>query len=131
MPGPSTENSRKHSHATHMAEESSGSDSEENSGSDGDESSDSDGEEAMLLSDVIERLHRKFPQLDFLQYMPIFEQEGIIYAETVSKFSKDFYMDLGFTEGAVRQFLSGVKRSLELEKREKKRVRRQISVELL
>ncbi|KJA12722.1 hypothetical protein HYPSUDRAFT_152273, partial [Hypholoma sublateritium FD-334 SS-4] len=100
------------------------------------ESSDSDGdsdEEALRLSDVIHRLHRKFPLLNFPQYMPLLKQEGIIYAETVANFSEDFYTDLGLTEGAVGQFLSSVKRILGSEKREKKRVRaysRQYSVEI-
>ena len=115
VPRPSTRN-LKRSHSALSAEESFDSD---------------DDEEALLLSDVITKLHYKFPRLNLPQYMTLFEQEGIFYAETVTTFTKDFYMDLGFTEGAVRQFLSGVKRSLELEKREKKRVRRQISVELL
>lgn len=98
------------------------------------EESDSDGdEEALTLADAINRLHRKFPRLDLPQYIPLFEQEGIIYAETVAEFSKDFYLGLGMTEGAVGRFLSGVKRILELEKREKKRARaynKEMSVEI-
>lgn len=100
--------------------------------SDSDSDSDSD-EEALRLSDVIHRLHRKFPLLNFPQYMPLFKQEGIVYAETVANFSEDFYTDLGLTEGAVGQFLSSVKRILGSEKRERKRVRaysRQYSVEI-
>lgn len=87
----------------------------------------------MLLCDVIDRLHRKFPRLDLPRYVPLFEQEGIVYAETVAEFSKDFYIHLGMTEGAAGRFLSGVKRILELEKRAKKRARaynKESSVEL-
>ncbi|KJA28245.1 hypothetical protein HYPSUDRAFT_130137 [Hypholoma sublateritium FD-334 SS-4] len=98
------------------------------------ESTDSDGdEEALSLSDVIDRLHRKFPRLNLPQYVPLFEQEGIVYAETVAEFSKDFYIHLGMTEGAVNRLLPGVKRILELEKRARKRARaydKENSVEL-
>ena len=118
MPVPSTRNSRKRSHSSVSDEESSDS---------------GDDNEAMLLSYAMDRLDRKFPQLDLPQYMPIFEQEDIIYAETVPEFNKDFYTDLGLTEGAVGQLLSGVKKLLKAEKREKKRVRaynRQMSLEI-
>ncbi len=87
----------------------------------------------MSLSNVIDRLHRKFPQLNLPQYVPLFEKEGIVYAETVAEFSKDFYIRLGMTEGAAGRFLSGVKRILELERRGKKRARaynKENSVEL-
>ena len=87
---------------------------EEHSGSDSDE-------EALLLSDAIDVLHSKFPQLNLPQYIPIFEQEDIVYAETFANFTKDFYVDLGVTEGAASQLLSSVKRILILEKRGKKR----------
>ncbi|KJA14422.1 hypothetical protein HYPSUDRAFT_208729 [Hypholoma sublateritium FD-334 SS-4] len=88
------------------------------------ESTDSDNnKEALSLSDVIDRLHRKFPQLNLPQYVPLFEQEGIVYAETVAEFGKDFYIHLGMTEGAAGRLLSGVKRILELDKRAKKRAR--------
>ncbi|KJA21501.1 hypothetical protein HYPSUDRAFT_1088101 [Hypholoma sublateritium FD-334 SS-4] len=100
----------------------------------GEESTDSDNdEEALSLSNVIDRLHRKFPQLNLPQYVPLFEKEGIVYAETVAEFSKDFYIRLGMTEGAAGRFLSGVKRILELERRGKKRARaynKENSVEL-
>ena len=118
MAGPSTRNSRKRSHSTVSTEESSDSD---------------DDDEAMLLSYAMDKLHRKFPQLDLPQYMPIFEKEDIIYAESVPEFDKDFYTDLGLTEGAVGRLLSGVKKLLKAEKREKKRVRaynRQMSLEI-
>lgn len=99
---------------------------EESSGSDSDE-------EALLLSDVINRLHRKFPLLNLPQYIPLLKQVGIVYAGTVAEFGRDFYIDLGMTEGAVGRFLSGVKRILELKKREQKRAHiysRESSVEL-
>lgn len=117
VPGPSTQNSKRSRSAIS---------SEESSDSDADE-------EALLLSDVINRLHQKFPRLNLPQYVPLFEQEDIIYAETVSKFTKDFYIDLGLTEGAVSHLLSGIKRILISEKKDRKRARaydRQYSEEI-
>lgn len=84
--------------------------------------SDSDGE-ALSLSDVLDQLHRKFPKLNLLQYLPTLKQHGIVYAETISDFDKDFYTGLGMAEGAVGRFMSGVKKILGHEKRAKKRVR--------
>ncbi|KAF8805111.1 hypothetical protein BYT27DRAFT_7105037 [Phlegmacium glaucopus] len=84
--------------------------------------SDSD-EEALPLSDVLDQLHHKFPQLNLPQYMPVLKQQGIVYAETVSDFDRDFYTGLGIAEGAVGRFMSGVKKILRCEKREKKHMR--------
>ncbi|KJA23054.1 hypothetical protein HYPSUDRAFT_201616 [Hypholoma sublateritium FD-334 SS-4] len=115
--GPSTRNLKRSLSAV-LTEESSGSDSDE---------------EALLLSDVINRLHRKFPLLDLPQYIPLLKQAGIVYADTVTEFDRDFYIDLGMTEGGVGRFLSGVKRILEFKKREQKRARiynKENSVEL-
>lgn len=117
VPAPSTQN-LKRSHSSVSSEESSDSD---------------DDEEALLLSDVITRLHHKFPQLNLPQYMPLFERDNIVYAETVANFTKDFYIELGLTEGAVSQLLSSIKRILISEKRDRKRVRayeREYSVEI-
>lgn len=116
--GPSTQN-LKRSHSVASSEEHSG--------------SDSDDEEALPLSDVIDRLHSKFPQLNLPQYIPLFQQEDIVYAETFTNFTKEFYVDLGLTEGAVSQLLSSIKRILISEKRGKKRVcrySRESSVEI-
>lgn len=116
VPGPSTQN-LKRSHSSISTEE--------NSDSDGDE-------EALLLSDVIDRLHRKFPRLNLPQYMPLFEQQDIVYAETVANFTKDFYIDLGLTEGAVSQLLSSIKKILIFEKGRKRvcAYNREYSVEI-
>ena len=117
VPAPSTQN-LKRSHSSVSSEESSDSD---------------DDEEALLLSDVITRLHHKFPQLNLPQYMPLFERDNIVYAKTVANFTKDFYIELGLTEGAVSQLLSSIKRILISEKRDRKRVRayeREYSVEI-
>lgn len=92
----------------------------ESAGSD----SDSD-EEALPLSDVLRQLNRKFPQLYLMQYLPLLQKQGIIYADTVSDFKKEFYVKLGIPEGAVGPFMSGVKKALEREKREKKRARKE------
>ncbi len=108
-PGPLAQN-LKRNHSIISTDDSSDSDSEEE-------------EEALPISDVIHRLHRKFPLLNFPQCMPLLKKEGIVYAETAISFHEDFYLDLGLTEGAVSQLLLGVKSMLRSEKREKKRVR--------
>lgn len=52
-------------------------------------------EEALPLSDVLNQLHRKFSQLNLPHYMPILKEQGIIYAETVADFDKEFYVEWG------------------------------------
>ena len=106
-PGPSTQN-LKRSHSSISTEEDSDSDSDE---------------EALLLSDVIDKLHRKFPQLNLPQYMPLFEQQDIIYAETVANFTRNFYINLGLTAGAISQLLSSIKKVSTFEKKDRKQVR--------
>ncbi len=116
VPGPSTQN-LKRSHCSVSTEEDSDSDSDE---------------EALLLADVINKLHRKFPQLNLPQYMPLFEEQDIIYVETISHFTKDYYIDLGLTEGAISQLLSSIKKTSIFEK-DRKRVRaynREYSIEI-
>lgn len=102
--GPSTQG-LKHSHSTISNAESTDSDSDE---------------EALPLSEVLGQLHRKFPQLNLPQYMPLLEKEGIFYAETVAEFDKEFYISLGMSEGAASPFMAGVKKILRCEKKEKK-----------
>jgi hypothetical protein len=60
-----------------------------------------------------------------MQYLPLLQKQGIISANTVSDFKKEFYVELGITEGAVGPFMSGVKKALEHEKREKKRAHKE------
>ena len=82
-----------------------------------------DDDEALLLSDVIARLHHKFPQLNLPRYLPLFEQRDIVYAETAANFTKDFYINVGLTEGAASQLLSSTNKMLISERKERKRAR--------
>lgn len=95
-------------------------------------STDSD-EEPLPLADVLEILNQKYPQINLPQYMPILEQEKIVYAETVLEFEKDYLVGLGIPEGAARPLLKGVEKVVGRGKKEKKRARtsqRQESVEI-
>jgi hypothetical protein len=73
--------------------------------------SDSD-EESPLVSDVLHIIDRKYPQLNLPQYMPLFEEQKIVYAETVLEFEVEYFIGLGIPEGAVRPLLAGVRKAL-------------------
>jgi len=60
-----------------------------------------------------------------MQYLPLLKKCGIVYADTVNDFKKEFYLELGIPEGAVGPFMSGVKKALKCEKREKKQARKE------
>ena len=89
--------------------------------SDNDE--DSDNDESLTLSEVLVELDIKYPKLNLLQYEPALEEQGIVYAESVTEFTKEYFMELGMPEGAVGPFLRGVKRALRREKREAKQAK--------
>jgi hypothetical protein len=86
-------------------------------------SDDSTDSESLPLSKILADLDDKYPKLNFLQYEAILEQRGIVYAESVSDFQKDYFIDLGIAECAVGPFLKGVKKALLHEKREKKQIK--------
>jgi hypothetical protein len=81
--------------------------------------SDSD-EESPLVSDILKVIDHKYPQLNFPQYMPLLEEQKIVYAETVLEFEVDYFVGLGIPEGAVRPLLAGVRKALKRHKRAKK-----------
>lgn len=87
------------------------------------ESSSDSEEESLLLADVVARLDRKYPQLVLPQYLPVLKDHGIVYAESVGGFENEYYIGLGMAEGAVRPFLDGVKRTLKMGRKEKKRAK--------
>ena len=88
-----------------------------------DADSDSDEEEALPLSEVLLTLHPKYPKLDLLQYIPLFEKENIFYAETILQFDKDYLAQLGIAEGAIYPLMSGVEKILRREEKQRKRAR--------
>ncbi len=97
-----------------------------------DDTTDSD-EEALTLYEVLQNLHRKYPQLDLPQYMPLFKKEKIVYAETILQFDREYLVQLGIAEGAVHLLMAGVQKVLCREKKERKRARayrREESVEI-
>jgi hypothetical protein len=87
------------------------------------DSDDSD-EEPLALADVLETLNQKYPQINLPQYMPILEQEKIVYAETVLEFDKDYLVGLGIPEGETRSLLKGVEKVVGRRKKEKKEKKR-------
>ncbi|KJA13537.1 hypothetical protein HYPSUDRAFT_151502 [Hypholoma sublateritium FD-334 SS-4] len=95
--------------------------------------------ESLSISNILEELHMKYPKLNFPQYEDVLAEHGILYAESVSDFDKDFYLNLGVAEGTISPFLKGVGKALHCEKKERKRAKtdnkenkwsRQESVEL-
>ena len=79
-----------------------------------------DGEEESLpLTDVVAHLDRKYPKLALPQYLPILKVQGIVYAESVGGFEKDYYVGLGMADGAIGPFLAGVKKALKSERKKK------------
>ena len=94
-----------------------------------------------MISDILTELHVKYLKLNFLQYEVILANKGIVCAESVINFDKDFYLDLGFAKGAIGPFVKGISRALHCERREKKHAKlgdkenqqycRQESVEIL
>lgn len=65
----------------------------------------------------------KYPKLRYPQYESILEERGIVYAESVAEFSREFFSELGMAEGAIGPFLKATKRALLRDKRDKKRAR--------
>ena len=99
------------------------------------EDSSNDEEESLSISDALQIINPKYPRLNLLQYMPLFEEHKILYAETVLEFDVDYLVGLGIPEGAVRPLLVGVRKALvrETRKKEKKRAcvyHREESVEI-
>ena len=73
-------------------------------------------EESLPLADIVACLNHKYPQLALLQYLLILKDQGIMYAESVGGFEKDYYVK---AEGAVRPFLTGVKKALKSVRKKK------------
>jgi hypothetical protein len=66
------------------------------------------------------RLNNKYPLLGLPQYLSTLKAQGIVYAESVGSFDKEYYVGLGMAEGAVGPFLTGVKKALKLKKETKR-----------
>lgn len=87
--------------------------------------------------EVFEKLDVKFPKLKFPDYEHLLEEKGIVYVESVLKFNKTYFIELGMPEGAVGVFMSGVKkivchdqRVCKCLKQDKKKNGRCLSVEI-
>jgi hypothetical protein len=50
-------------------------------------------------------LDNKYSKLKFLQYKTALEEKGIVYAEGVTEFPKEYFIKLGMPEGAMGPFL--------------------------
>ena len=77
-------------------------------------------EESPLVSDILQIIDRKYPQLNLPQYMPLLEEQKICYAETILEFEVDYFVGLGIPEGAVWPLLAGVQKALQSKKKERK-----------
>jgi len=87
-----------------------------------DDSSDSESE-SLTVSEILDDLHQRLPKLKLPQYKQILEDHGISYAECVSDFNQEYYIELGMAEGAVGPFLKGINRALQCEKRGRKKAK--------
>jgi hypothetical protein len=87
------------------------------------DSSGDDDFDPLPLSDILQDLHHKFPKLNFLQYSRVLEEKGIYYAQGVLDFDREYFVHLGFPEGAVGSFLSAVRRAIYRQQGSRKRVR--------
>ena len=76
-----------------------------------------------LLSDILEDLHRKFPQFNFPQYSRILEARGIFYAENAVDCDRDYFVELGLSEGAAASFLSAIRNAITRQQPARKRAR--------
>ncbi|KAF8799498.1 hypothetical protein BYT27DRAFT_7176287 [Phlegmacium glaucopus] len=83
-------------------------------------SNDDTNSECLTISNLLANLHVKYPRLNFLQYETLLAEKGILYAESVLEFDKDFYLDLGMAEGSIGSFMRGVSRALKREKGKKR-----------
>jgi hypothetical protein len=79
--------------------------------------------ESLTISDVLAELHVRYPKLNFPQYEDVLADKGIVYAESVGDFNRDFYLKLGISEGAIGSFVKGIDRALYCEKMGKKCVK--------
>ena len=86
-----------------------------------DSSLDGSEDETLQLAEVVAHLNHKYLQLSLLQYLPKLKDQGIVYAESVGDFKKEYYIRLGMAEGAVGPFLTGVRKALKLKKKNTKR----------
>lgn len=82
-------------------------------------------DESPLVSDILQVIDRKYSQLNLPQYMPLLEEQKIVYAETVLEFEVDYFVGLGIPEGAVRP-LAGVRKTLQSKKKAKTQKRTRI-----
>ena len=91
------------------------------------ESSDSEGfsdDEAISIKDVLNILHKSRPAINYPQYEPALLKAGIAYATAVQDFPTSFFTGstVGMPEGAVGDFLRGVKSAIRKGRKRAKRV---------
>lgn len=86
--------------------------------------SDSDDEDAIPITGVLQELHGRMPDLDFRKYKAALKRQGIAYARSVLDFDKDYLKEkIGMPDGAVGEFLRGVKKIVKGKGKQAKRAR--------
>ena len=85
-------------------------------------SEDSNNNESLTLSELLVDLDNKYPKLKLLQYKSALEKHGIVYAESVTEFPREFFVEIGMPEDTVGPFLR-VKKALRRERREVKQAK--------
>lgn len=65
----------------------------------------SDDEPQLTINDVIDVIHRRFPAMNFNQYLNALCRQGITYLTAAANFDSDFYVrDVGMSRGAASVF---------------------------
>jgi hypothetical protein len=77
----------------------------------------------ILLADILEGLHLKFPKLDFPQCTRILNARGILYAENAVHFDREYFVQAGLSEGAAASLLAAIGKAVCRKQRRGKRTR--------
>ena len=79
----------------------------------------------LSLKVIFTVLDKKYPDLKYLKYQPIFDQHEIHYATAIQDFLKEFFVkSIEMPEGAVGDFLRNVDAIIKKEWKELKQVKR-------
>jgi len=77
------------------------------------------------LKRVFTALDKKYPDLKYLKYQPMFNKHKICYATVIQDFLQDFFInDIGMPGGAVGDFLCNIDAMIKKERKQLKRVKR-------
>jgi hypothetical protein len=93
--------------------------------SDNDSDDDVDDSDIILpLKKVFATLDKKYPDLKYSKYQPIFDKHEICYTTAIQDFSHDFFInDIGMPAGSVGDFLRNINAMIKKERKQLKRAK--------